>query len=292
MSDHLSESQPGISAALPGLAPISQTSSLPSRVREFPEKGSNPVDPVVEPTETRGESLVGPSRSESDSVRPAGTTGFSPSLPEASVNGGARTEEPKTSIPRQVVDETTTCAPLVPESSPASADSEPSASARDDRGRWLPGNAGALQHGLFSEQARQFAALRDEAAAFLEAAVSDEGGRDVPARRRALLEYRARVHRRIVQLDATLDVRGMTDGKGKLRVAWLQRLEGLVATATALDRLLGLERRARRVGDVDPEAVIARYRRPPAPYAPAASPSPAPIVAAPCEAPGGHDADA
>lgn len=175
-------------------------------------------------------------------------------------------------------------------------DSEPSASARDDRGRWLPGNAGALQHGLFSEQARQFAALRDEAAAFLEAAVSDEGGRDVPARRRALLEYRARVHRRIVQLDATLDVRGMTDSKGKLRVAWLQRLEGLVATATALDRLLGLERRARRVGDVDPEAVIARYRRPPAPLAapdaiaPAASPSPAPIAAAPCEAPGGHDA--
>jgi hypothetical protein len=42
----------------------------------------------------------------------------------------------------------------------------------------------------------------------------------------------------------------MTDKSGKLRVAWLQRLEGLVASAIRIDTLLGLERRARKTNEL------------------------------------------
>lgn len=138
------------------------------------------------------------------------------------------------------------------------SDSAPARAERDASGRFLPGNAASLRHGLFSEQARQFAALRDEAEAFLSAQLADEGDPDVPARRRSLMAYRARVHRRLLQLDEALELRGILGPDGKLRVAWLQRLEGLVATAASIDRLLGLERRQK---PVDPSAVLDRYRR-------------------------------
>ena len=50
----------------------------------------------------------------------------------------------------------------------------------------------------------------------------------------------------------------MTDGKGKVRVAWLQRLESLVNTAKALHSLPGLERRTK---DINPTMVLERYTR-------------------------------
>lgn len=122
--------------------------------------------------------------------------------------------------------------------------------------RFLPLAAGevgeATTHGLDAQAwPAELSALRDEVNAFLTASVADDGGEsEVPTRRRSLHEYRARIHRRIVQLDAAIELRGQFDKKGKLRVAWVTKLESLISTARAIDNLLGLERRAKDVGDV------------------------------------------
>ena len=81
--------------------------------------------------------------------------------------------------------------------------------------------------------------------------VDEDDANDVPTRRRALLEYRARVHRRIVLLDAAIERRGLFDGRGQLRALWLQRLEGLINVAARLDAQLGLARRQKRVSFSD-----------------------------------------
>jgi len=81
---------------------------------------------------------------------------------------------------------------------------------------------------------------------FVSGCLVDEADDDLPTRRRALLGYRARVHRRILMLDSALELRGLVDRRGRLRAQWLQRLEGLIGVARALDAQLGLERRAKR----------------------------------------------
>ncbi len=94
----------------------------------------------------------------------------------------------------------------------------------------------------------ELAHLRDEIATYEAACLVDEGdAADIPTRRRSLLHIRARVQRRIVQLDDSLELRGLIDRRGRLRVAWLQRFEGLIATAVRLDTVLGLERKAKTV---------------------------------------------
>ena len=128
--------------------------------------------------------------------------------------------------------------------------SEPTRPDRDTNGRFTKGNQVALSTGFYAKTLPpEYVALRDEARAFLEGALVDEGEKpeDVPVRRRSLLEYRARIHRRILQLDAALDLRGMVDKRGKLRATWLQRFESLISTAKAIDSLLGLERRAKQL---------------------------------------------
>jgi len=116
-------------------------------------------------------------------------------------------------------------------------------------GRLLPGHTLTLQHGLDAERvAPPYAALQAE---ILAKSIEDDGGAaEIPARRLAQHEYRALLHRKIAQLSDALDARGMTDKSGKLRVAWLQRLEGLVASAIRIDTLLGLERRARKTNEL------------------------------------------
>jgi hypothetical protein len=136
----------------------------------------------------------------------------------------------------------------------------PSAPARDpETGRFLPGNLAAVQHALRTDRLPpEFAHLAEEVQAFVEASLVDDGGRDnVPHRRQSLHAYRARVPRRIVQLDAAIEVRGLFDKRGKLRVAWLQQLQGLIRTAQGIDSLLGLDRRARPVGGL--QAAIAAH---------------------------------
>ena len=112
-----------------------------------------------------------------------------------------------------------------------------------------PGNWEALQHTQRSDRwPPELQVLRAEVEAFETAALVDEGDEaELPARRRALLGYRARLHRRILQLDGLLELRGLADKRGKLRVAWLQQLAGLIEKARQLDVTLGLERRAKRV---------------------------------------------
>ena len=106
-----------------------------------------------------------------------------------------------------------------------------------------------LRHALRSDRwPEALSVLRDEVAEFTQAALVDEGDvNDVPARRLALLGYRARLHRRILQLDAALELRGLIDRKGKLRVGWLQQLTGLIERARSIDTTLGLQRRAKPV---------------------------------------------
>lgn len=126
----------------------------------------------------------------------------------------------------------------------------PAQSAENDRPRnrgWFAlGNTVSATHALYSD--RDLAGLQAEVAAFLAQSVSDDGGdSEVGARRRALHEYRARVHRRIVQLDAAIEAKGLFDRRARLRVAWLQQLQGLIATARAIDSLLGTGRRQKAI---------------------------------------------
>ena len=129
------------------------------------------------------------------------------------------------------------------------APSVPSWLDRDYCGRFAPGNLAALKHALSATKLpAEFEHLEAEVGDFVSGCLTDEGDeRDVSTRRRSLLNHRARIHRRIVQLDAAIEVKGLVDRKGKLRAGWLQRLEGLINVAKGLDTLLGLDRRQRRV---------------------------------------------
>jgi hypothetical protein len=117
-------------------------------------------------------------------------------------------------------------------------------------GRFLPGNLAAVSHALRTDRLPpEFAHLAVEIEEFVSASIADEGGSEnVPHRRQSLHGYRARVHRRIVQLDSAIEVRGLFDKRGKLRVAWLQQLQALINTAKGIDSLLSLDRRSKPVG--------------------------------------------
>ena len=125
----------------------------------------------------------------------------------------------------------------------------PITSNHDRAGNWTAKNTGAVTHALYAaELPAEFQHLQREIDTFLAGAVADDGGdTEITTRRRALLQYRARLHRRIVQLDAALELRGLADKRGKLRVAWLSQLSTLIASAARIDSLLGLDRRERRV---------------------------------------------
>jgi len=116
-----------------------------------------------------------------------------------------------------------------------------------------PGTQLAVMHALRTvDVPPEFVHLREEVTAFLEASLTDDGGADqTPMRRRSLHEYRARIHRRTLQLDAAIELRGLFDKRGKLRVAWLQQLQSLINTAKGIDQLLGLGRRAKRVPSLE-----------------------------------------
>ena len=114
----------------------------------------------------------------------------------------------------------------------------------------------AQTHGLTTaadrrnELPRAFEYLQQQIDAFVNGAIVDEGvvnESEIPARRRSHLVYRGRVHRRILQVDEALERFGLFDRRGKLRVAWISKLESLIATAIRIDNLLGLDRRPRRI---------------------------------------------
>lgn len=121
------------------------------------------------------------------------------------------------------------------------ADSE-AAKALGNRTMFGPGNGRAVKHGLYLRSAAE------EIAAVLESYVVDEGGlSEVPARRLDLLRVTAKTQRHFDRLSDTLDTLGMFDKRGRLRVSWLQRIEGLANTLVRLNSTLGLTRQAKSV---------------------------------------------
>ncbi len=143
----------------------------------------------------------------------------------------------------------------------AAAPATPTPRERGADGQFLPGNRAAVTHGLYAagDVPAEFAHLQAEVRQFVAEALVDEGDvAQIPARRLALIEYRARLHRRIVQLDAALELRGLTDSSGKLRVAWLQQLQSLMNAAKGIDSLLGLQKRTKKVTSLQ-EHVSERY---------------------------------
>jgi hypothetical protein len=117
------------------------------------------------------------------------------------------------------------------------------------RTMFKPANWLGLQHSMRTERwPPGLEVLRDEVAAFMRGCLADEGDVAlVPTRRLSLLGHRARIERRIIQIDARLEQAGLTDKRGKLRVVWLSQLQSLINTAKSLDQLLGLERKQKRV---------------------------------------------
>jgi len=138
--------------------------------------------------------------------------------------------------------------------------SAPSPQGRDSSGRFLPGNLAAVQHALRTDRLPpEFASLAAEIDDFMSASVTDDGGdSEVGTRRKSLHQYRARLHRRVLQLDAAIEVRGLFDKRGKLRVQWLAQLQALINTAKGIDSLLGLDRRSRVIKGISAEDYAAR----------------------------------
>jgi len=139
--------------------------------------------------------------------------------------------------------------------------STPAAAVAMGRGSQLqPGNLVAFEHGLRSqtgnlppEQAELLEHLRN----FYAESISDAGGvSETGVRERSTHHNRAIIQRSIHLLAAALETKGLFDKRGKLRIAWLQRLEGLVNTARQLDQLLGLERRQKRLPQSPTEALL------------------------------------
>ena len=66
------------------------------------------------------------------------------------------------------------------------------------------------------------------------------------------------MHIHIEQLSGAIEGFGLFDKRGRLRTAWLQRLEGLIARAQAIDGTLGLlQRRTKPV--LSARDIIAEY---------------------------------
>jgi hypothetical protein len=139
---------------------------------------------------------------------------------------------------------------------------------RNELGRIVSGNRVAVKTALQTDREfDEFAWCRREGQILLELQVMDEGeGPEcIPARRRSLLEYRALMHSKILQVNHALDRRGMVDRRGKLRDRWLNQLQSLVSTALAIDRQLGLERYS-TLGEIKDQQTLVvfggRYRDP------------------------------
>ncbi len=122
-------------------------------------------------------------------------------------------------------------------------------------GRFLRGNGAAVTTTLRAARAQLpavFETLEGEVRNFLEASIADDGGRSaIPTRRLSQHQYRAALHRQILQVNAALGTHGLFDRRGKLRLAWLSKLESLMREARAFDQSLGLARRPKSVPNLD-----------------------------------------
>lgn len=128
---------------------------------------------------------------------------------------------------------------------------DPDGTDRDRNGRFIHGNTVAVRTGEHANGSRLpviFQTLNAEVANFLEASLTDDGGRDqIPTRRLSQHQYRAVLHQQILRLSLALDTHRLFDRRGRLRVAWLSKLKSLMREARAFDASLDLARRPRRV---------------------------------------------
>ena len=113
-------------------------------------------------------------------------------------------------------------------------------SGRDARGRFVSGNGAARTTGLRAGRSGVAAAdgLHAEVRRFLDQSLAADEGDHRPPRRQSQHHYRAMLHRQILQLSAALEVRGLFDTRGRLRVSWLGKLESLMREARAFDTSL------------------------------------------------------
>lgn len=137
-------------------------------------------------------------------------------------------------------------------SSTSSGPTGPSAPARKPNAGWFKkGVSGpSLTTGLWSDLHPGSEALLADVDRFEAAQITDEGEAegDIQSRRRELIRYRARIiHKNVLKLASALEERGLVDKRGKLRVAWLSKLESLINTAIRVDSLLGLDRHPKEI---------------------------------------------
>lgn len=90
--------------------------------------------------------------------------------------------------------------------------------------------------------------------------VVDAGGREeLSAREVALHEYRGLLHERILKLALALRVHGDFDKRGRLRKNWIELKDRLINSAAAIDKTLGLRRKAKRIASA--RDIVAEYQR-------------------------------
>jgi hypothetical protein len=147
---------------------------------------------------------------------------------------------------RNLGDGVDTTAPASPQVEPSSRPNAPRQ--RDGQGRFLPGHTVTLTTAQHTDRLPpHLDYIEQEVEMFNRGSLTDEGDQSVPTRRRSQLGYRGLVHRNILAVAGALEGKGITDPRGKLRVAWLSKLESLINTAVRIDTLLGLERRSKSV---------------------------------------------
>ena len=67
------------------------------------------------------------------------------------------------------------------------------------------------------------------------------------AREVSVHQYRALLHVRVLKLAHAIDKHGEFDKRGRLRKGWIELLERLISSAVAIDKTLGLPRKAKAV---------------------------------------------
>jgi hypothetical protein len=124
--------------------------------------------------------------------------------------------------------------------------------------RFQKGNQHGRKHGLYATTTPQELLRRQRE--FEEAVLADEP--ETPSTlRRAQIANLALNQRLLWQVAAALEQRGVVDPFGKVRIAWLQRIDSLTSQCKSLSQLLGLKREARDVTPQSPADVVAQAER-------------------------------
>jgi hypothetical protein len=113
----------------------------------------------------------------------------------------------------------------------------------------LKGNSLSRRHGLEAMNAGPEQQAIDAAGcALVEQSVTDAGGREeLSARELSDHQYRGLLHVRILKLAHALQAHGEFDRRGRLRKGWIELLDRLITSAVAIDKTLGLPRKAKPV---------------------------------------------